>query len=262
MDRSTTWESVDRLVAWLDRESAAPPDDRRLLRILKVTEEVGEVGQAVIGATGQNPRKGVTHGWEDVQDELCDVVLSALVALRTLTPDAREVFERRLAHVRQRSLGTLATERLELVPLREEHAEEMALVLADPALYAFTGGGPETADGLRARYRRQAAGSPEPGVSWLNWAVRLCAEDRLVGYVQATVTGGTAELAWVVGTPWQGRGIAAEAARAVAIELTAGAADTLVAHIHPDHHASAKVAAALGLTPTDRWYDGERRWQS
>lgn len=46
------------------------------------------------------------------------------------------------------------------------------------------------------------------------------------------------------------------------MHLTAGQVDTLVAHIHPDHHASAAVATALGLTPTDLWYDGERRWQS
>jgi NTP pyrophosphatase (non-canonical NTP hydrolase) len=72
--------------------------------MLKLSEEVGEVAQAVIGATGQNPRKGVTHTWDDVQAELCDVVITALVALRTLTPDAREVFAQHLTGVRTRSL--------------------------------------------------------------------------------------------------------------------------------------------------------------
>ncbi len=100
------WDSVDRLVAWLDDESRLGAGEERLLRILKLSEEVGEVGQAVIGATGQNPRKGVTHSWEDVQHELCDVVFTALVALRTLTPDAREVFAERLAYVERRSLNS------------------------------------------------------------------------------------------------------------------------------------------------------------
>ncbi len=58
-----------------------------LLRILKLSEEVGEVAEAVIGATGQNPRKGFSHTWDDVQAELCDVAITALMALRTLTPD-------------------------------------------------------------------------------------------------------------------------------------------------------------------------------
>ncbi|WP_231978785.1 MazG-like family protein [Streptomyces sp. TLI_053] len=94
------------MVAWLDEESPLPPQEERLARILKLSEEVGEVSAAVIGATGQNPRKGVTHTWEDVQHELCDVVFSALVALRTLTPDASQVFADRLAYVENRSAAS------------------------------------------------------------------------------------------------------------------------------------------------------------
>ncbi|GAB7181409.1 MazG-like family protein [Kitasatospora sp. Ki12] len=103
---SRIWESVDHMVAWLDGERTQSPQEERLLRILKLSEEVGEVGAAVIGATGQNPRKGVTHSWEDVQHELCDVVFTALVALRTLTPDAARVFADRLAYVEQRSAAS------------------------------------------------------------------------------------------------------------------------------------------------------------
>jgi NTP pyrophosphatase (non-canonical NTP hydrolase) len=73
--------------------------------MLKLSEEVGEVAEAVIGATGQNPRKGTSHTWDDVQSELCDVIITAAVALRTLTPDAREVFTAHLARVTERSLG-------------------------------------------------------------------------------------------------------------------------------------------------------------
>ncbi|MER6352833.1 MazG-like family protein [Streptomyces sp. NPDC001634] len=98
------WESIDRLHAWLDANRAHDGAEGLLLRILKLSEEVGEVAQAVIGATGQNPRKGTTHSWDDVQSELCDVVITALVALRTLTPEAREVFAAHLERVGRRSL--------------------------------------------------------------------------------------------------------------------------------------------------------------
>lgn len=54
----------------------------------------------------------------------------------------------------------LATARLELLPLLPEHADEMSLVLADPALHAFTGGVPLSPDALRDRCERLAAGSP------------------------------------------------------------------------------------------------------
>ncbi|MFL4903741.1 MazG-like family protein [Streptomyces sp. MMS24-I2-30] len=99
------WTAIDGLWAWLDAHGPRDGSQTLLLRLLKLSEEVGEVAQAVIGATGQNPRKGVTHTWEDVQAELCDVVITALVALRTLTPDAREEFTRHLARVTERSLG-------------------------------------------------------------------------------------------------------------------------------------------------------------
>lgn len=100
------WTSIDDLWTWLEANHPAGGEQALLLRMLKLSEEVGEVAQAVIGATGQNPRKGVTHTWEDVQAELCDVAITALVALRTLTPDTREVFARHLNRVTERSLGT------------------------------------------------------------------------------------------------------------------------------------------------------------
>ncbi|MEU1314381.1 MazG-like family protein [Streptomyces tibetensis] len=99
------WTTIETLRDWLDKSQPIKGREGVLLRILKLSEEVGEVSEAVIGATGQNPRKGVTHTWEDVQAELCDVIITALVALRTLTPEAREVFGGHLGRVRERSLA-------------------------------------------------------------------------------------------------------------------------------------------------------------
>jgi NTP pyrophosphatase (non-canonical NTP hydrolase) len=108
-DRSADlWSGIDDLWTWVDGNRPLDGREDLLLRMLKLSEEVGEVAQAVIGVTGQNPRKGVTHTWEDVQGELCDVVITALVALRTLTPDTQQVFSRHLARVMERSLGPSA----------------------------------------------------------------------------------------------------------------------------------------------------------
>jgi RimJ/RimL family protein N-acetyltransferase len=156
----------------------------------------------------------------------------------------------------------IRTERLDLEPLLVSHADEMAVVLADPALHAFIGGAPEDVEFLRARYERMVAGSPDPDVSWLNWVVRLRSEACLTGTVQATIgPGPVAEIAWVVGVPWQGRGIASEAARGLVGWLSSRPVRTVVAHVHPDHHASARVAAAAGLSRTQVWVDGEVRWE-
>ncbi|MET9901798.1 GNAT family N-acetyltransferase [Streptomyces sp. NPDC006446] len=154
------------------------------------------------------------------------------------------------------------TSRLDLVPLRVEHAEEMAEVLSDPALHTFIGGEPSTPQALRSRYERLVAGSPDPTVLWCNWVLRERTGGFLVGTVQATVSGDVAEIAWVVGTPWQGRGYAVEAARSLVRHVThAFPVRTVVAHVHPAHHASAAVAAAAGLSPTGTVQDGEVRWE-
>ncbi|MGW0788324.1 GNAT family N-acetyltransferase [Streptomyces sp. NPDC002911] len=155
-----------------------------------------------------------------------------------------------------------STARLDALPLDVAYAEEMAAVLFDPALHAYTGGAPEDAGALRARYERQGAGSPDPAELWWNWVLRVRGDGGLAGYVQATVRGERAEVAWVVGTRWQGRGYAKEAAVALVRHLLdQGSVRTVVAHIHPDHAASAAVAAAAGLRPTAEREDGEVRWR-
>ncbi|MFF2572046.1 GNAT family N-acetyltransferase [Streptomyces sp. NPDC058084] len=156
--------------------------------------------------------------------------------------------------------------RLDLEPLRLDHAAEMAEALADPALHAFIGGAPLAEPELRARYERLLAGPPDPTTtSWCNWVLRLrepgTAVGTAVGTVQATVVPDGAEIAWVVGTPWQGRGLAREAAAVLAGHLRELGAPRLVAHVHPEHHASAAVAEAAGLAPTEEFEDGEQRWE-
>lgn len=157
------------------------------------------------------------------------------------------------------------TDRLTLLPLSVEHAEEMAAVLSDPDLHTFIGGAPATSQALLTRYERLVAGSPDPTVSWCNWVIQLRDATCLTGTVQATVTasdkGRVAEIAWVVGTPWQGRGIATEAAHGLVAWLREQGVRTVIAHIHPDHKASAAVATTSGLTPTDHRHDGEVTWQ-
>ncbi|MFD3482028.1 GNAT family N-acetyltransferase [Streptomyces sp. NPDC058665] len=169
----------------------------------------------------------------------------------------------------------IGTERLLLVPQQVEHAREMAVVLSDPALHRFIGGEPATAEELASRYARMTAGPSDPAVSWCNWVVRLregeegCGQGKLTGTVQATISPagpGTepwlvADIAWVVGTATQGRGIATEAARGLVGWLERRTAvREIAAYVHPDHTASNAVARNAGLEPTDEWHDGEVRW--
>lgn len=72
---------------------------------------------------GQNPRKGITHTWDDVQAELCDVILTAMVALATITPEARKTFDAHLARVADRSLQNPSLSR---VPALGDHRAGLA----------------------------------------------------------------------------------------------------------------------------------------
>lgn len=153
---------------------------------------------------------------------------------------------------------------LRLEPLATTHAAEMEHVLADAALYEYIGGSPPSRGDLEARYARQVAGPGDDVYAWHTWIVRLADEGTAVGYVQATVHGddGVAELAWVVGTPWQGRGLASDAAAVVLEFVVASGVSRVIAHVHPDHVASQRVAARLGLVATARTVNGEVEWES
>jgi NTP pyrophosphatase (non-canonical NTP hydrolase) len=103
------WPTIARLTAWLDdRNGSSTPETS--LRLLKVTEEAGEVASAWIGMTGQNPRKGVTHTAGDVADELCDVITAAMVALATIKQDPAAHFARKVAQIAALRLDTTGGE--------------------------------------------------------------------------------------------------------------------------------------------------------
>jgi RimJ/RimL family protein N-acetyltransferase len=162
------------------------------------------------------------------------------------------------------SAGIIVTERLRISPLVVDDADEMVSVFADDRMYEFTGGCPPSLDQLRDRYRRLIVGhSADGSEEWLNWVVRLSADDLAVGAMQATLAAdhSSADVAWEVGVAWQGRGIASEAAAAVVEWLVGEGVPTITAYIHPDHHASGRVATRAGLSPTLDVVDGETMWR-
>jgi len=157
----------------------------------------------------------------------------------------------------------IETDRLVLVPLRPADAREMMPVLADPALYVFTGSEPPGLVELTSRYRAWAQGSPRAGETWHNWVIRLGPDGPAIGHLQATMLddGRSADIAWLVGLVWQGRGYASEAAVALVGWLEACGVDAITAYVHPDNVASGRVAGNAGLAPTSELVGGEVAWR-
>jgi RimJ/RimL family protein N-acetyltransferase len=141
----------------------------------------------------------------------------------------------------------------------------MVVVLDDPALHEFTGGQPATLDELRQRYAGWVEGSGSTDELWLNWIVCRTSDGAAVGTVQATIlnpeTDAEALVAWTIGTPWQRQGYAGEAAAGLVSWLAGLGIESVVAHVHPDHQASAMVASRAGLRRTDAVVDGEVVWR-
>lgn len=90
------WDEIER------HQSGDGISTGKLLRLLKLSEEIGEVAQATIGVMGANKRKGFTHEQKDVAKELADVIITAMVALEDWVIDPEEFFRKHVANVRER----------------------------------------------------------------------------------------------------------------------------------------------------------------
>jgi RimJ/RimL family protein N-acetyltransferase len=160
----------------------------------------------------------------------------------------------------------ITTERLVLVPLRAEDADELCDVLDDDRLHEFIGGRPASRLELHDRFVLLAAGSPRASETWLNWVVRRRLDSQAVGTMQATIreVDGTtrSRLGWMIGVDWQNQGYATEAASALVKWVRRQGVDEIGAHIHPEHRASEAVATRAGLRQTEEEFEGERLWRA
>lgn len=73
-------------------------------RLMKLSEEVGEVMEAYIGYEGANKRKigGRQYTELNVADELCDVVITAMVALHDWVEDPEAYLASKVAALKAR----------------------------------------------------------------------------------------------------------------------------------------------------------------
>ena len=152
-------------------------------------------------------------------------------------------------------IRTLHTPRLVLEPQVAAHADEMYVVLSDPAIYAFENSPPDSVATLRARYQRlESRRSPDGRELWLNWVVRLKEAQRAIGYVQATVLPDAAALiAYEFGSAWWGRGLAHEAVAASMEELRcSGSFTRFGAVFKSENERSRRLLARLGMRPAGR----------
>ncbi|MDQ1703612.1 MAG: hypothetical protein QOF57_2864 [Frankiaceae bacterium] len=172
-------------------------------------------------------------------------------------------FNSEMDHTRLARLSAaIETPRLRLEPTVAEHARDLAEALGDPELHRHIGGSPRSAEAWAAQLEAWAGRtSPDGTQLWLNWVVAVPGAGQIVGWLQATVIDGHADIAFMIGTPWQGHRYATEAAQAVLDHLLASGVTSVGASIGKENRPSQAVAERLGFVRTGETDDdGEERW--
>ncbi|MDQ1726782.1 MAG: hypothetical protein QOK14_827 [Frankiaceae bacterium] len=156
----------------------------------------------------------------------------------------------------------IETPRLRLEPTVAGHARDLAEALGDPELHRHIGGSPRSAEAWSAQLEAWSCRtSPDGTQLWLNWVATVSGSGQIVGWLQATVIDEHADIAFVIGTPWQGHGYATEAAQAVLDHLLASGVTSVGASIGKENRPSQAVAERLGFVRTGETDDdGEERW--
>jgi RimJ/RimL family protein N-acetyltransferase len=148
-------------------------------------------------------------------------------------------------------VNTIDTGTLRLEPQTASHADEMFVVLSDPAIYEHENQPPASLGWLRERFTRlEARQSPDGRQQWLNWVIRLPSHG-LIGYVQATVLANhRALIAYELGSAFWGRGLARRAVEAMIGELAERYdVRTLFAVLKRSNERSLRLLERLGFAP-------------
>lgn len=154
----------------------------------------------------------------------------------------------------------LSTERLRLEPIDEHHFDGLQAMNRLPDVMRFISGQPETPEQTRAMIALVKGRWAEYGFSW--WAFVEQATNDVIGAGCIQYLGrdpaNPHEIGWRLAPDCWGRGLASEAARAMAaFAFESLNAPTLVAVCLPENAASRRLMASLGMHYRDleTWYE-------
>ena len=148
-------------------------------------------------------------------------------------------------------MRTLHSPRCTLEPEVVAHAEEMFVVLSDPAIYEFEGEPPPSVERLaNGLARRESRMSPDGTQQWLNWVVRL-PTGELTGYAQATVlASGASYVGYEFASRFWRQGLGTAAIGTMLDELASRyAVHTFVAVLKSRNFRSMGLLVKLGFVP-------------
>lgn len=95
-------------------------------------------------------------------------------------------------------------------PLSLSHTDELATLLLNEQVYRHLGGSPPSVEQHRVSIAHMIAGPPADHSNeiWINYVVRDATEGHIVGRLEATIHAPVAEVAFLYGPAYWGRGYA------------------------------------------------------
>ena len=145
----------------------------------------------------------------------------------------------------------IETDRLNCEPLQSHHATAMFPVLQAEALYTYLPTDPPASlESLQKQYDFLSGGkSPDSTEDWLNWILFLKADNRAIGYFQATVRPqDSCDIAYSIHPDFWRRGLAKEASsRLVSHLFEAYEIQSMTAYIDTRNSASIRLVESLGF---------------
>jgi [ribosomal protein S5]-alanine N-acetyltransferase len=148
-------------------------------------------------------------------------------------------------------IGSIEIPGLTLEPQVRAHADQMFVVLGDPAIYEHENEPPVSVDWLRDRFAGlESRSSPDGTQQWLNWVIRLPGGE-LAGYLQASVyRDAHAAIAYVLASQHWGKGIASRGVQAMIGELRGRyGVQRLTAVLKASNVRSLRLLERLGFVP-------------
>lgn len=140
------------------------------------------------------------------------------------------------------------TERLVISAISPDDARGLHAALAGPEVGRFLGG-PDIIDldDAQRRIAHVLAGPTSADHAWVNLTIRDL-DGVIAGRLEATVYADWAEVAWLLGVPWWGRGLGTEAAEWLLDHLRdEWGVQEFWATAHPDNSASIAIMRRLGM---------------
>jgi RimJ/RimL family protein N-acetyltransferase len=153
-------------------------------------------------------------------------------------------------------MTTLTTDRLTLVPFTDDHLDALNTLNSDPEVMRYLSGRPETREETVAVIGRVKQRWTEFGYSWWSFIDKDSGLIIGAGALQNLRREATAhpdpacplEIGWRLRRDYWNRGLATEAAHAIAgFAFNTIQAEEVYAVCHPDNVASARVMQRLGM---------------